>query len=440
MVSAEAIKQKLREAEQSEPARNAPVVSAIKRPAVQSSDTKAPSRPPSQRRGEKSAGRRTKPKELSHKRRQPVPSAPAYVKPTATPRQLLNLAARSRNARLSLTPSQTSAVTRTSFLVKNRLTGVDPVQTEDALVRAITAFQYPAAGTTFRDQLVRELRRCYEAGTAQRTADRVLAVAPLDKLISTATSAEGGELVEVPVETASAVPHEVLIDRDAALRILTGTDVAEDFASVLEMLKVVFRSLRQGVQPHITSVFLRALDNRFAVIVVQEALRRSRRGFAKSAATLEDVQELPTTRGIVILDGGSRLSAWDVTPEHAVVSSIELNALRSYLRTGQPPDFNYEIVGPGQKTPGPAMRDLAGIAHTLRSRDHGIHPVSVDAQGQTKTEWSLMHLRRMGAKSPHRVREHLRTVPATGRKTVVQEHARHGLGGAAPRAMRIRIL
>lgn len=210
MVSAEAIKQKLREAEQSEPARNAPVVSAIKRPAVQSSDTKAPSRPPSQRRGEKSAGRRTKPKELSHKRRQPVPSAPAYVKPTATPRQLLNLAARSRNARLSLTPSQTSAVTRTSFLVRNRLTGVDPVQTEDALVRTITAFQHPAAGTTFRDQLVSELRRCYEAGTAQRTADRVLAVAPLDKLISAATSAEGGELVEVPVETASAVPHEVL--------------------------------------------------------------------------------------------------------------------------------------------------------------------------------------------------------------------------------------
>lgn len=42
MVPTEAIKQKLREAEQSVPAQGAQVVSEIKRPAVQSSDTKAP--------------------------------------------------------------------------------------------------------------------------------------------------------------------------------------------------------------------------------------------------------------------------------------------------------------------------------------------------------------------------------------------------------------
>lgn len=247
-------------------------------------------------------------------------------------------------------------------------------------------------------------------------------------------------ITDMPVHTVSFGQHPVDFDSAKALRLLRETDVARDFKTILDTLRLIFTQLHGSGQPHATRLFLEAADNRFAIVVPKESLRESRSRYPKTTVMLSDIQRLPTTRGFVILEGGNRLAAWRVTPDSAEISTIELNALRTYLTKLQPPQMTYEVIGPRQRSAGSGLRDLAGIAGYLRERESGLRPLTVDGNGRTSREWTEKQLRRMGEKSPHRVREHFRKVPSTGEKTIVSEHSRYGPRGWTNTTVRMFLL
>lgn len=205
-------------------------------------------------------------------------------------------------------------------------------------------------------------------------------------------------------------------------------------------MTAVFSALHAGQQPHVTGVFLDALENRFALVVSADGLRESRQSFGRPHAALEDAHGLPTTKGIVLTDRGSRLMAWRMDNISAECASIELNALSSYLTRGVLPSMRYEVAGRRDASPGAGLRDLAGFALNLRLRESQLRPLAVDGAGSTTREWTGKQLRRMGHKNPHRVREHLRLVPTTGERTVVTEHSRFGVPGRTDTKLRIRLL
>ncbi|ASK66184.1 hypothetical protein CFK39_10585 [Brachybacterium avium] len=76
--------------------------------------------------------------------------------------------------------------------------------------------------------------------------------------------------------TLQIVPHIAPETASPLLRTLRETDLAQDFASGLTALTAVFSALHAGKQPHVTGVFLDALENRFALVVSADALQESR--------------------------------------------------------------------------------------------------------------------------------------------------------------------
>ena len=248
------------------------------------------------------------------------------------------------------------------------------------------------------------------------------------------------QITTVPTQTLALADHDLRFDSAAIEHTLRTTDFAHDFKTVLQALRVVFQQLHQAGQPHVTRVFLGAVDNKFAIVSPRESLQESRRRYPITQVTLDGVQLLPATRGFVILDGGNRLSAWHVTTETAEVASMDVNALRSYLTKHRMPEMSYDVVSTYQRSTGSAMRDLASIAAYLRERESGLRPLLVDERGRTQREWSPQHLDRMGEKAPHRVREHLRALPTSGEKTIVREHGRFLLGGWPTTTVRMYLL
>lgn len=343
---------------------------------------------------------------------------------------------------------------------KNRLAGVSVTVARAALLRVIAATHsrvvpYPEIPALLR----RELRRELPSQTATRTAERVLAIVepyqliPQRKASATPSSSKAvPRKRDVPAQSKAAPvtraldstlqisEHELPGDSSTLYRMLRETDMARDFGSGIGVLTAVFRALHAGQQPHVTGVFLDALENKFALVVSAEGLRESRKSFGRAQAALEDVQNLPTTKGIVLTDRGNRLMAWRMDHATAECASIEINALSSYLTMGVLPSMKYEVAGRRDGSAGPGLRDLAGFAMNLRTRESRLRPLSVDGSGGTSREWTGKQLRRMGHKNSHRVREHLRLVPTTGERTVVSEHSRYGVPGWTETTVKIRLL
>ena len=343
---------------------------------------------------------------------------------------------------------------------KNRLAGVSVTIAREALLRVIAATHARKVPSSEIPTLLRrELRRELPSQTATRTAERVLAIVEPFQLIPqgkasippsrTKAVAHQRDAPAHPKaapekrasdSTLQITEHEPPKHSPALYRMLRETDIAHDFASGITVLTAVFQALHAGQQPHVTGVFLDALENKFALVVSAEGLRESRKSFGRAHAALEDVQNLPTTKGVVLADRGSRLMAWRMDHVAAECASIELNALSSYLTKGVPPSMKYEVAGRRDGSAGSGLRDLAGFAQNLRTRESRLRPLAVDGAGFTTREWTGKQLRRMGHKNAHRVREHLRLVPTTGERTVVSEHSRYGVPGWTETTLKIRLL
>lgn len=370
------------------------------------------------------------------------------------------LASKTRRAETSA-PSDLRAYIDLELRAKKyRLAGVSVTIVREALLRVIaTTHTRDVPYAEIPALLRRELRRELPSQTATRTAERVLAIVEPYQLIPRCKApAPPSKTKEFPRKKASPAPpkagpvsrasistlqiseHEPPKDSSALYRMLRETDLAHDFGSGITVLTAVFRSLHAGQQPHVTGVFLDALENKFALVVSAEGLRESRKFFGRAQAALEDVQNLPTTKGIALSDRGNRLMAWRMDHVSAECASIEINALSSYLTKGVLPSMKYEVAGRRDGSAGAGLRDLAGFALNLRSRESKLRPLAVDGSGSTTREWTGKQLRRMGHKNPHRVREHLRLVPTTGERTVVSEHSRFGVPGWTETTVKIRLL
>lgn len=382
--------------------------------------------------------------------------------PTAEQRKAeQRLAFWTKQAKESAPPDLISHVDKILRARWKRLPGVPLDSVRDAIIRVIATTHSRQVPHTEVPALVRrELRKELPSETASRTAERVLKIVKPQQLLPAPESAPGVQNTPArsrerskasvpPVESAARqgndstlqiAPHLAPENATLLLRILRETDLAQDFASGLAALTAVFSALHAGKQPHVTGVFLDALENRFALVVSADALRESREGFGHPYAALKDVQGLPTTKGLVITDRGSRLSAWRMDNVSAECATIEINAISSYLSRGRLPGMRYEVAGRRDGTPGAGLRDLAGFAMNLRLRESRLRPLTVDGSGNTSREWTGKQLRRLGHKNPHRVREHLRLVHTTGERTVVSEHARYAVPGWTDTTLRVRLL
>lgn len=370
------------------------------------------------------------------------------------------LVSETRRAEESAPPDLRAHIDMKLRTKKNRLAGVSVTVARAALLRVIAATHSRVVPYSEIPALLRrELRRELPSQTATRTAERVLAIVEPYQLIpqrkASATPSRPKAVPrkrDVPAQSKAAPvtraldstlqisEHEPPGDSSTLYRMLRETDMARDFGSGIGVLTAVFRALHAGQQPHVTGVFLDALENKFALVVSAEGLRESRKSFGRAQAALEDVQNLPTTKGIVLTDRGNRLMAWRMDHATAECASIEINALSSYLTKGVLPSMKYEVAGRRDGSAGPGLRDLAGFAMNLRTRESRLRPLSVDGSGGTSREWTGKQLRRMGHKNSHRVREHLRLVPTTGERTVVSEHSRYGVPGWTETTVKIRLL
>lgn len=370
------------------------------------------------------------------------------------------LAAETRRAEASVPSDLLAYIDLKLRTKKNRLAGVSVTVAREALLRVVAATHTRKVPYSEIPVLLRrELRRELPSQTATRTAERVLTIVEPYQLIPQRPSS-------TPWQKAKAVPcrndipapprskpatratnttldiseHELPKDPSTLYRMLRETDLARDFGYGVMVLTDVFRALHAGQQPHVTGVFLDVLANRFALVVTPEGLRESRKDFDRANAALEDVQNLPTTKGIVLTDRGNRLMAWRMDHATAECASIEINALSSYLTKGLLPSVKYEVAGRRDGSAGAGLRDLAGFARNLRTRESRLRPLAVDGSGSTTREWTGKQLRRMGHKNAHRVREHLRLIPTTGERTVVSEHSRYGVPGWTETTLKIRLL
>lgn len=363
-----------------------------------------------------------------------------------SPVQQARISSLTREAERVLSEPQMRFARVTVTMAGKRLVGVDSEDVYRALLRALAAHRnHSPSLDVLRASLRSELRQVHTAGLAERTAERLLKYAKLPPAEPVRRAKPAPRQPADPVESTPAMPvhpapREVDLDFQRILQVLTTTDLATGFGTAVRALQDLFRAIHDHEQPHVTRVFLQALENQFALVVPKQAVQKSRQAFTSSSATLKDVQSLPTTRGIVLLDGGSRLSAWVLTPDTAEAASIELNALRTFLKSGALPTMTYEYATGKRPTTGAAMRDLAGFARRLREKDSGMLPLYLDPYGATRHDWTDKHFRRFGRPAPHRVREHLRTLPDSGRKTVVHEHARYGSLDQTAKWMRIRVL
>lgn len=247
-------------------------------------------------------------------------------------------------------------------------------------------------------------------------------------------------LEDAPVVVTEVRPGRPLKGAASDLRALQNTDLMREFGNAVDTLTRIFQNLRSDNQEMSTGVFLHALHNRFAIVVPKSSLRACRAMFRQPSTHLEDVQRLPTTHGIVVQEGGSELMAWNITPEYSEAATVKITDLQQFLSSRRPPRFTYEVLSPRKSTRGMAMRDLATFAEALRHRESGIFPLSADTSGRSVSQWTTEHLRRMGEKNPHRVRQHLRTIPTTGEKVLVKEHSRYGVRGVDDTRVRLRLL
>jgi hypothetical protein len=383
-------------------------------------------------------------------------------RPTSTLEQKLarkRRAALTRQAEASVPPDLLAHIDKVLRAKRRRLVGVSVEVVREALIRVIaTTHSRNVPYTEVPGLLRRELRKDLPSETASRTAERTLAIVEPYQLMPTRKKSASPAKASArprkastsrhPVRTTPQASHSTLQitaheppENAAALyRTLRETDLARDFASGISALTTTFRALHAGQQPHVTGVFLDALENRFALVVSADGLRESRQSFGHPHAALEHVQGLPTTKGIVLTDRGSRLMSWRMDNVSAECASIEVNALSSYLTRGVLPAMRYEVAGRRDASPGAGLRDLAGFALNLRLRESRLRPLAVDGSGSTTREWTGKQLRRMGHKNSHRVREHLRLVPTSGERTVVTEHSRYGVPGWTDSVLRIRLL
>src|SRR5699024_561034 len=318
------------------------------------------------------------------------------------------LVSETRRAEESAPPDLRAHIDMKLRTKKNRLAGVSVTVARAALLRVIAATHSRVVPYSEIPALLRrELRRELPSQTATRTAERVLAIVEPYQLIpqrkASATPSRPKAVPrkrDVPAQSKAAPvtraldstlqisEHEPPADSSTLYRMLRETDMARDFGSGIGVLTAVFRALHAGQQPHVTGVFLDALENKFALVVSAEGLRESRKSFGRAQAALEDVQNLPTTKGIVLTDRGNRLMAWRMDHATAECASIEINALSSYLTKGVLPSMKYEVAGWRDGSAGPGLRDLAGFAMNLRTRESRLRPLSVDGSGGTSREWT----------------------------------------------------
>lgn len=405
-------------------------------------------------------------------------------------------ALQARDAERNVTSRQHRAIDAVRLKFRSDIRGLTPEHVLDALLRVTADLPpKPVTRTMFHDALQRDLRTYLAPEVSRLVADRIMGTvnesnlaailprginhpttasaqspsrqltAPKDRPVRSAPTEVTAALAPVkkpkpkrqidhpahtvvtppsvrdtPVATVDVSPTRSLPDPASILQTLQNTDLVRDFDPVVKALFPVFRVLHSGGQPHATRIFLDALENRFAIVVPRPTLQKCRSAFRPPSTTLDDVQRLPTTYGIVIQERGAELTAWTITPEYGEAATVKISDLQRYLRLGTPPRFTYEVVGSRKSTKGHAMRDLASFALKLRSRDPGIFPISADGKGRTRHEWTERQLRRMREKNPHRVREHLRKLPTTGEKVIVREHARYGLRGLSDTRMRVHLL
>lgn len=237
--------------------------------------------------------------------------------------------------------------------------GVPLDSVRDARIRVVaTTHSRHVPHTDVPALLRRVLRKDRPSEAASRTAERVLKIVGPQLLLPPGASSAGvqpasapsrGSKASVPSPERAArqpiasnlqiAPHQAPENASSLHRILRQTDIAQNFASGLTALTAVFNALHAGKQPRVTGVFLDALENRFALVLSTEELRESRDGFGRPYATLNDVQGLPTTMGLVITDRGSRLSAWRMDHVSDECATIEINAISSYLSRGRLPEM-----------------------------------------------------------------------------------------------------
>lgn len=412
------------------------------------------------------------------------------------PMQPQRLALLARSAERTVSPRQHREIDMVRLKFRSKIRGLTREHVQDSLLRITAALPAkPLSRTMFRDALRRDLRSYLTEDVISVVADEIMGAVSETNLAQilprgisqhlapiTATKPErfnsrpvkaakkkrvpatrnlslddaprrkskikqpvtgaGSQAParDVPVVTMDVTPKRSMPDADSTLRTLQNTDLVRDFAPVVDALIPLFRILHSDGQPHATRIFLDALDNRFALVVPRQTLQKCRSAFRPTSTTLDDVQRLPTTHGLVIQERGAELTAWTITPEYGEAATVKLSDLQRFLGQGTPPRFSYEVVGSRKSTNGLAMRDLASFASTLRSREPGIFPLTAIHRGQTSHEWTERQMRRMGEKNAHRVREHLRKLPTSGDRVVVHEHARYGMRGLSDTRMRIHLL
>lgn len=419
-------------------------------------------------------------------RRTPVSLTGALI----VPRQPVRLVPLTHQARQRLLPAQRAAIRRIEDGFRKYRTGLTADHVADSLARVVATLpNKPLTRVMLQELLARDLHSYMQIDTSRMVSERIMnatddgaltdlspvGVAPRSttarvttpsprsfqpstpsprpsqaqpskrstaKALSASPADQhtASDLVDVPVVVAEVRPRRGLSDPTIALHVLQNTDLLRDFDTALTTLNGIFRVLHTGNHEQATSVFLHALPNRFALVVPRTSLQKCRSAFRSSATTLDDVQRMPTTHGLVIQERGAELMAWSITPEYGEAASVKITDLQQFLSHGRPPRFTYEVLGPRKSTRGTAMRDLATFAMALRSRESGIFPLSVSQNGRSETRWTPDQLRRMGEKSPHRVRQHLRTLPTTGEKITVQEHARYGARGLHDDRLRLHLL
>lgn len=471
---------------------------AKKRKKITSQASSAPSAARQRSGGRRPATSRTtetvksaKPSRRARYSAQPPSAVSRSVPPTRAlivPRQPIRLMPQTRDASKSLNSAQRATISKISETFRRQRTGLTTEHVADALTRVAAAL--PKKSVTrgmLREALVRDLGTYMQAATSKMAAEQIMAVtddiavaalSPVGSLQATSTQSRNSHqavkppsaptipriparqkpqkkkqqkleapapairrrLEDAPVIVTEVRPGRPLKDAASDLRTLQNTDLMREFGTALDTLTRIFQTLRSGNQEMSTGVFLHALHNRFALVVPKSSLRACRTMFRQPSTHLDDVQRLPTTHGIVVQEHGSELMAWNITPEYGEAATVKITDLQQFLSTGRPPRFTYEVLSPRKSTRGLAMRDLATFAEALRHRESGIFPLSADASGRSVSEWTTEHLRRMGEKNPHRVRQHLRTIPSTGEKVLVKEHSRYGVRGVDDTRVRLRLL
>lgn len=402
------------------------------------------------------------------------------------PRQPIRLMPQTRDASTKLNSAQLHAISRIGATFRGQRTGLTTEHVTDSLTRVSAALpNKPVTRVLLHEAIIRDLGSYMQVTTSRMAAKQIMAV--VDDIAAAAMSPAGTlqtptlrtrgtrpalssppvPLVpnvpappaaqkkritkapappirlgreDAPVVVTEVRPRRPLSDPASDLHTLQNTDLMREFGTAVDTLTKIFRALQSGTQEMSTGVFLHALHNRFALVVPKSSLRACRASFRQASTQLEDVQRLPTTHGIVVQEHGFELMAWHITPEYGEAVTVRITDLQQFLSRGKPPRFTYEVLSPRKSTRGSAMRDLATFAEALRTRDSGIYPLSTDSRGNSVSQWTPMQLRRMGEKNPHRVRQHVRTIPSTGEKVVVKEHSRYGLRGVDDTRVRLRLL